>query len=554
MTVDELIQTLLKSRGLDSPELVDGFFHPPDPLDIPLSDVGLSDKYMSAAVSLVNSYLVSGQPVAVYGDYDVDGITSTAIVWETLYSFSKAVFPHIPHRRDEGYGLSVKGIDHCLEQGAKLIICVDNGIVALNEVAYCKQHGCDIIIIDHHQPGKELPQADSILHTTATSAAGIAWFFARELLQHPSPELRRGLPAGKAGDGGEVSKELLSLTAISVICDLVPLLGVNRSLVKFGLAELNQTARPGLLALFQEAGLLGESYESSVSKPIGTYEVGYIIGPRLNAMGRLEHALDSLRLICTTDPKRAGILAQKLGDTNKLRQDMTAKSSELALSSFSVDSLPPVLLVSDAGFDEGIIGLVASKLVEKYYRPAIAVSVGPEISKASARSIPGFHITDFLRQFSDILSSVGGHAMAAGFTVSTANLELLKDRLLKTGEKVVDPALFVRNRRVDAEVPLDILGLDLYLRLQDFAPFGLGNPKPVFLTKNVSVYSPRRVGKEFKHLKFTAGSFAAIYFNAARGVEDNIKSADLVYSLESNTYAGRTSLQLVVRELEPAEN
>jgi single-stranded-DNA-specific exonuclease len=522
MTVDELISILLKHRGLSDPASAAAFFSPPAPVDIPLSSLDLARDDMDRAVGLVKKHLAAGHPVAVYGDYDVDGICSAAIVWETLYALSPAVFPHIPHRRDEGYGLSLKGIDYCLEKGARLIICVDNGIVAHDEVDYCRKKACDVLVIDHHQAGEKKIGANAVLHTTVTSAAGIAWFFAREFA-----------PADKLTD-------LLSLAAVSVICDLVPLMGVNRSLAKYGLAALNSTSRPGLLALFAEAGLTPGN--------IGVYEVGFAVGPRLNAMGRLEHALDSLRLICTRDPEKARDLAQKLGDTNRLRQEMTAKSTDHALAFFAAADLPEFLFVSDPSYDEGIIGLVASKLAEKYYRPAVAVSVGREFSKASARSIPGFHITDFLRRFDDILTSVGGHSMAAGFTLKTADLELLKDRLLLESKNVIDPGILVKNSRIDAEVPLDVLGLDLYMKLADFAPFGLGNPRPVFKS-TVPVYSPRRLGRENKHLKFGTGHFEAIYFNAPAGAETGLQTADIAYSLESNTYAGRTALQLVVKEL-----
>ncbi len=532
MTADELISILLKNRGLDSPGLVEAFFHPPNPLDIPLSVVGLSESAVSSAISVINQQLTTNNSIAIYGDYDVDGICSTAIIWETLYGFTKSVFPYIPHRREEGYGLTKTGIDRCLEKGARLIIVVDSGIVAGKAVDYCHSRGCQIIIIDHHEAGSEIPRADAILHTTQTSAAGISWFFIREFLKNRESSFLNH------------ESELLTFAAISVICDLVPLLGINRSLAKWGLSQLNATARPGLLALFSEAGLSPGG--------IGAYEVGFVIGPRLNAMGRLGHALDSLRLLCTTDSQKAADLAKLLADTNRHRQELTQKSADHALAQFDPLNLPGILMVADSQYDEGIVGLIASKLVEKYYRPAIAVSVGAEVSKASARSVTGFHITEFLRQFPDILTSVGGHSMAAGFSVPTAKLNELKSRIIEISRTAVPDRVLVRNQRIDAQIPAELLGLDLYLRLSDFAPFGLGNPRPVLMSFGMPVNFARRIGTGARHLRFNASGLEAIYFNAPAGLENDLTAADLTYQLDSHTWNGRTNLQLIIRELKSA--
>ena len=415
----------------------------------------------------------------------MDGICSTAILWETLYTDYKNVFPHIPHRESEGYGLSIKGIDHCLEQGAKLIIAVDNGIVAHDQIKYCRKHTCDIIIIDHHEATSQRPEANCILHSTSCCAAALAWFFCRDYLLTPN-------------------SELLSLVAIATICDIVPLLGVNRSFAKYGLEELNHTTRPGLLALFREAGL---SPNSCLLTP---YHLGFIIGPRINAMGRLEHAIDSLRLLCTHKLDQATQLAKLLGETNKLRQDETRSSVDHALGTLDENNLPDMIIVSDTGYHPGVIGLIAGKLTEKHHRPCVAISIGETESKASCRSVSGFHITDHLRQYGDLLVAVGGHAMAAGFTVSNLNLPKLLKKLTETK---IDPKILKKKQRVDAKIPLTAIDQKLIARLKEFEPFGLGNPTPIFSSLRVEISDIRKLGKLGQHLKFKAGDLEAIWFN-----------------------------------------
>lgn len=521
MNIDRLIELLLAKRGLTSSTEIQEFFHPLNPSEIPLESSGLSVQSVSQALQLIKQHIDLAHPIAVYGDYDVDGMCSTALLWETLYRLSKQVFPHIPHRRSEGYGLSRIGIDACLAKGAKLIITVDNGIVAHDQIAYARAQGADVIVIDHHEPDASFPPANVVLHSTRTCAAGLTWFFIRELHSGCS--------------------EQLGLVALAVVCDLVPLLGINRSLVKYGLEQLKTTTRPGLLALFKEAGLNPEDIEA--------YHLGYVIGPRLNAMGRLEHALDSLRLLCTHDPAQADQLAAKLGDTNRSRQQLTLDSTAHAISQIETQygtDLPKLLIVSDASYDEGIIGLIAAKLLEKYSRPAIAVSVGSELSKASARSVPGFHITDHLRLADQFLTNVGGHAMAAGFTVKTDLLGSLSELLVREAAARLDDSLLVKSRRMDAEIPFSLVGFDLYQRLQEFAPFGLGNPHPVFFTPGLQLVSPRRMGKANQHLKFTVGGFDAIAFNFP---SEPASPADLYYTLDINTWNNQTKLQLMIKDI-----
>ena len=513
MTEDQIIQKLLNNRGLTSKKAVDEFFHPVHPSEIK------SPFDPKPAIKLINSHIKKGNKIAIYGDYDVDGICSTAILWETLYSQYKNVFPHIPHRREEGYGLSIAGIDHCLAQGAKLIITVDNGITAIEQVDYCKSHGCDIIIIDHHEKGPRLPDSQFIIHDSSTCAAGLTWFFCRDFN----------------------STQSLELVALAVICDIVPLLGTNRSFAKFGLEELNKTQRPGLLAVFEEA---------AIKPPITPYHVGFIIGPRLNAAGRLEHALDSLRLLCTKDPAKAHDLAAHLGEVNRPRQELTQHAVEHALNSLNITNL---LVTAHESYDEGIIGLIAAKLAEKHHRPAVAISIGEKTSKGSARSIPGFHITEHLRQFESLLANVGGHAMAAGFTLESAKLAQFAQAVSNPD---IPADLLVKKQRVDCEIPLDAIRYTLYANLKDFEPYGLGNPTPTFLTKNVHISNVRQMGKLNQHLKFNVDDLEAVWFNVPSPPlklrEGPGVSYDITYTVDQNTWNGSTKLQLIVKEVSPS--
>ncbi len=532
MTTDEIISEILKKRGVETPEQREEFFHPAHPRDIP------SPFDSKPAIDLINSHIQKNNPIAIYGDYDVDGICSTAILWETLHTQYEKVFPHIPHRRTEGYGLSIAGIDHCLSQGAKLIITVDNGITAIDQVKYCQEKGCDIIIIDHHEAGSQIPDTKYQIHNTSCCATGLTWLFCRDYFLHCHPD-----QAQRAEGSLDFARDdKLELAAMATICDQVPLIGTNRSFAKYGLEDLNHTTRPGLLALFEEAGLT----QDTKYKILNTYAVGFVIGPRLNAAGRLEHAIDSLRLLCTKNLDRARELAKTLGDTNRSRQELTEEAVAHAIDHLAIQPSTNLLVASSDTYDEGIIGLIAAKLVEKFHRPAVAIAIGPETSKGSARSIPGFHITDHLRKYADLLLGVGGHAAAAGFSLRTENLEIFSKAI---ANPEIAPDLLVKKQRYDLEIPLSVLSFELLVRLKSLEPFGLGNPKPVFLTKDVEVKNPKKIGKSQNHLKFFAGSLEAILFNIPDTKYEIPDTANIIYSLDENTWNGETKLQLLVKEI-----
>jgi single-stranded-DNA-specific exonuclease len=521
----DIIQTLLSNRGLVAKKDIEQFLHPVHPRELTAKDVGIDPRALKNAIARIRKAIKDKESIVVYADYDADGITAGAVMWETIHAMGARAMPYIPHRVEEGYGLSVKGIDAVKEQhDPSLIITVDHGITAREKVVYAKSLGIDVIVTDHHVAPDKLPDC-TIVHTTQLCGAGVSWFVANTL-------------------SGNV--ELLALASIGTIADIVPLTGANRSIVKYGLKQLNQTRRVGLLALLRDAGLIrGE---------LTTYDVSHILAPRLNAMGRLVHAMDALRLLCTHQEDKAQLLARKLGLTNKERQQLTIDTSQHAKNIVKEglkEGLPKLLFVSHETYNQGVIGLVAGKLVEEYYRPAIVVAQGPEVSKASARSIAGFNIIEAIKSCSDLLVDVGGHPMAAGFTVETKNLTELQIRLERLAERKLTDKLLTREVRIDMELPLSAVTGELWRKIRDFEPFGFGSPEPVFVTRGVTVSDTRLVGAQGKHLKLRVSSFDAIAFGMGN-LYPKLKSGtviDIAYTIDMNIWNGRKSLQLKLRDI-----
>lgn len=528
----ELVNALLKNREVVTKKEIQAFLNPKlstiSPALVKINQVNLKK-----ALLRINKAMVNKEHIVIFGDYDVDGVCASAILWETLNNLKANVLPFIPSRFEEGYGLSTAGIDNLLKkQKVDLIITVDNGIVAWDAVEYANKKGIDIIITDHHVPSKKLPNAFSIIHTTLLCGAGVAYLLSKEIKKE------------------KIEKEdtHLELVTLATIADLVPLKEANRVLVFNGLERLNKTKRPGLLALFRKTGIrLGE---------IGVYEIGHIISPRLNAMGRLENAMESLRLICTTDEKRALHLATVLANTNLERQQLTVSSLEHAKKQVLKKELKNLIFIADKSYKEGIVGLIAGRLVEEYYLPTIVISKGQRYSKASARSIKGFNIVEFLREAGELLVDVGGHPMAAGFTVETKNLEALEKKLFKSVEKLLKKEFLQRVLRIDLELSQNLITTAAYSHIQQLAPFGMANPEPTFLTKNLIVEHLKLVGNDGKHLKIRFKiedlrlTIEGIYFGG--GKDNSFKigdSVDAIYSLDENIWNGNKLLQLKIKDL-----
>ena len=552
---DKLIDLLLENRGISSKKERENFLQPPDPYLLKPQDVKIKEPILKKALQRIKQAIKNGESIVVYADYDADGITAGTIMWETLHELGAKVMPYIPHRESEGYGLSIKGIDNCIsEYKPQLIITVDHGITAKDKVAYAKSRGIDTIVTDHHVLPLALPDC-LIVHTTALCGAGVAWFVAKELISSQSavglakPDLAS--QDSRQFNTEDFKQELLALAGIGTIADMVPLLRANRGIAKWGLAALNKTQRVGLRALIAEAGITqGE---------IDTYAVSHLLAPRLNAMGRLVHAMDALRLLCTKQKTRASDLAQKLGLTNRERQQLTLDTTLMAKDIVGVEAKNKKLLfIVHSDFNPGIIGLVAGKLVEAFYRPTIVVARGETVSRASARSIAGFNIVEAIRSCRELLIDVGGHPMAAGFTVETQKLELLKTQLEALARSKLDAEKLTRRLKIDLELPLELVTDKLWKDLQILSPFGMSNPEPVFATRHVKITDMRLVGREGKHIKikFKVESskfkvIEAIGFGMGElyGHLRVGQTVDIAYTLDMNEWNGDKTLQLKIKDI-----
>lgn len=509
---DDLIEQLFINRGIKDREQ---FFNPKisDYLqDLKISGIDEAHKRIKKAIE-------NNELILVYGDYDVDGICASAILYKALTSLGAKVLPYIPHREKEGYGLSKLGLEFAKVSGATVVITVDCGIVAFEQAKFAKSLGLDLIITDHHLPQDNLPDAFAIVHSFKMCGASVAWCLIKDIIKK------------------DLTLELLQFVAIATVCDLIPLIGLGRAFVFEGLKILNKTTNLGLLALINESGIrLGD---------IGSFEIGYMIGPRLNAMGRLEHAIDSLRLLCTKDPLKAKRLAKLLADTNTTRQQKTAQAIEEA--KVLVDVSKNILCLYSQDWSAGIIGLIAGRLAEEYHRPTIAISVGETISKGSARSTDGINIVELIRKHTDILIDIGGHPGAAGFSIESRYIEVFKKRLeshiinLEETEKVLE---------IDAEVDIRKLNKKLAVDLQKFEPFGFGNPRPILTTSGMRISDMRTVGQG-KHLKFKSDGIDAIAFGMGElaSILQNGQQIDLAYTPEIDQYNGFERIQLKVKDI-----
>jgi single-stranded-DNA-specific exonuclease len=533
----EIAGVLLNNRGIKTPKQKKEFLNPISPDKIKIKDLGVSSTSLKKAVKRIQKAKKNKESVIVYGDYDADGITATAIMWETLHSLGLDVLPHIPDRFEEGYGINALSVENLKSKtpNLKLIVTVDNGIVAHEGIKKAKELGIDVIITDHHQRGKTSPGSFATIYTDKISGSGVAWIFARELCKLFHLSLIS-------------SRSKLELAAIGTIADQMPLVGFNRSIVKFGLADLARTKRPGLLALFRQSGLIG-------GKPvgqIGTYEVNYVIAPRINAMGRLKNGIDSLRLLCTTKKDKADGLSRILGRTNLERQKIVDDVVVLARSSVSDQK---VIVVAGENYHEGVIGLAAGKLVEEFYRPAIVFSKKEGISKASARSISGFNIIEAIRLLPDFLIEGGGHPMAAGFSIETSKIETFAKEINKVADKLLTADILEKKLKIDCKINFDQIDYNLYDSLKQFEPFGLGNPAPTFMTEDVEVLDARTVGRESKHLKLRLKQngyiFDSILFGGGEIYSKLTRNTkiDIVYLVEENAWNGNKSLQLKIKDV-----
>lgn len=516
---DDLIEHLLLQRDLKTKKQQEDFFNP----KLEAFEKDFQIPGIPKAKTRIEKAIKNGELILIFGDYDVDGIAGAAILYLGLTSIGAKVLPYIPHREKEGYGLSKVGLEFARDSGASLVITTDCGIVNFNEAKFAKEIGLDLIITDHHQINKEKPDCLCVIHDTSMCGAAVAWCLIRSLVDE------------------KIWKDLLDLVAIATVADMMSLVGANRALVKNGLEKLNKTERVGLLALFNEAKIKrGE---------ISSYEVGHIIAPRLNAMGRLEHAIDSLRLLCTKDPQKARKLADLIAGANAQRKLLTTRAVDEAKILIN-GSEKRIHILSSKDWIPGIVGLVAGRVCEETKVPAIAISVGETYSKGSARSIAGINIVEVIRECSDILVAVGGHPGAAGFTIETTRISEFQQRL----ELLIEKNGHLKSEEVelliDGEINSKKLTMNLVKALEKFEPFGLGNPKPILITKNMRLSDVRTVG-EGRHLKGKADGVDFIAFNQGHllNVLKNGQLINLAYNLEIDRFGGYEKLQLKIKDI-----
>lgn len=533
----DIVDLILKQRKIDN---INDFINPKSPLDISLPD--LDKKYktqLNKVFDLLKKIKDKEQMIVVYTDYDADGITGGAILWETLFLLGFKTMPYVPDRKKEGYGFSKTGIDNVIKKfSPALIISVDHGITKIKEISYAKSKGIKIIVTDHHVKGDSIPEdAEAIFHIPELSGSGVSYFFSKEIFKH-----FRNVLNNKTRLDDYFLTDYLSLASIGTIADLVPLIGPSRSVAKYGLRAFSKVKRPGLRFILKQAGI--------ANKIITPYEVGFIIAPRINAIGRLEHAIEALRLLCTFDEKKAHDLSIKVSDINAKRQDIVERSVTEA-KKLIPKKLDKIIILSNDSWIEGIIGLIASKLAEEFFRPVIIMTKSDGVYKGSARSIPTFHMTNFLRSMKKYLIDAGGHAQASGFTIDKKNISAFKKAAIKTANDQIKDKDLERFISADIKIPISKIDFPLMRTINQLEPFGIGNPRPLFLSQAILI-NASILGKTHKHLKIfvkdkESNSFPMemIAFNQADKMKE-LSRGDLIniaYYPEIDNYGGREKIK-----------
>lgn len=523
--------SLLYSRGIKTAEEASCFLNPS--LD------GLHDPFllpgMDKTVTLLRNAVAEGKTIMVYGDYDADGVCAASILLEALHEEGASLAYRIPSRHTEGYGLNADAVRE-IAQKAQLLITVDCGVSDAEEVSLAKELGLTVIVTDHHQPPETLPPADVVMDPL--------------LGDYPCPYLCGAgvaLKICQALQGIAGVEKRLDLAAIATVADVVPLLDENRIIVREGLIRIGTTSRPGLKALLAV---------SATCPPLSADDLGFRIGPRLNAAGRLGDAKLGVHLLLTPDPAKADNIAAMLEEANRTRQRFEREMTASALTQLSLEALAEahVILVSGEDWNPGLIGLTAGRLCERFHLPAVALSVHGNTAVGSCRSIPGINIYRMLQSCSDLLEQFGGHEQAAGLTVKAENIPLLRDRLEQVISGAAPEETFLPSMEYDLTVPFRTWTPDSMAWLARLEPTGCGNPAPLFLLHGAEVQSVRRVGKDGSHLKLTVldedlSIVEAIAFGAGDAADESPRKLDMLYRPILNSFRGRTAVEAQVAAL-----
>ncbi len=535
------IVRILVKRKIDTPELIDKFLNPTiahlvDPFSL---------QGMEHAIGRVVKALFENEKMTIYGDYDVDGITATALLYMVLNKLGGQVDFYLPNRLTAGYGLSREGIDELKANGVSLIITVDTGMTAADEIDYAKSLGLDVLVTDHHEPGERIPNAYAIVnpkqatcnYQSELSGVGVAYKFAQALYRSLNQDERE-------------LEEHLDLVALGTAADIVPLIHENRTLTKFGIRQISRTTKPGLKSLTFVSGLMG--------KEISTGQVVFILAPRINALGRLGDAGEAIRLLSTRDERLAAEIARKLDNENKRRKEIDENTLHQALDQMAeiVDvKRDKAIVLAAEDWHQGVIGIVASRLVERFHLPTVMISIVDGVGKGSARSIPGFHLCEALKECEDLLVRYGGHKYAAGLSIEPDKVEAFRERFVDVSGRILSDEDITPKLNIDLELELPEIDDAFMDAVERFAPFGPQNMRPVFMTRNCEVSAqPYVVGNN--HLKMRVRKGDAEFDVIGFGFGDMIRLisspgclVDIVYVVEYNTWNGVTRKQIRLKDI-----
>lgn len=547
LAISPVICQLLVKRGITTEEEANKFFKPS------LND--LHDPFlmpdMDKAVKRLNKALGEREKILVYGDYDVDGTTAVSLVYKFLRPYTSLLDYYIPDRYDEGYGISYKGIDYAADTDVKLIISLDCGIKAIEKIEYAKKKGIDFIICDHHMPDDTLPDAVAVLDAKRVdsnypyehlSGCGVGFKFMQAFAKSnnfPFADLEK----------------LLDLCAVSIASDIVPITGENRIMAYYGLKQINSNPSLGLKGIIDVCGLTG--------KEITMSDIVFKIGPRINASGRMMNGKEAVDLLLAKDSESAREKSENINQYNDERRELDKKITDEAnaiIDDFQDMADRKAIVVFNPAWHKGVIGIVASRLTEKYYRPAVVLTKSSELITGSARSVSGFDIYKAIESCRDLLENFGGHTYAAGLSLKEENLEAFTNRFLQLAADEIVPEQMVPQLDVDAILDFKDINAKFMHDLKKMSPFGPDNQKPVFCSRRVKDYGTSKlVGKDLEHIKLElidANSNSPIH-GIAFGMHKHskhikgMKPFNICYTVEENTYNGNTSLQLMIKDIKP---
>lgn len=542
-SIPEMAATILLNRGIDENEIEP--FLRKSMRDI-INPMLLSD--MDKAAARITDAINAGEKITVYGDYDVDGITSTAMVYDFLKSHGAQITYYIPDRKDEGYGINIMAVNKLQKSGTKLLITVDCGITAIGEVEFAKLQGMDVIITDHHTCKEKLPDAaEAIINPKkpdcgypfdALAGVGVAF------------KLILAVTMRLGENTTECFKKYVDLAAIGTVADVVSLTGENRIIVDKGLRALENPLRPGIAALKEVAGIGGKSVASS--------SIAYALAPRLNAAGRLGTATTAVELLLTNDADKAREIALGLDEENKERQateqDIYNEALEIIAKDPNFEKKKVIVLASE-GWHHGVIGIVASRIGELFYKPCILISYSNGIGKGSGRSIPGFNLFDALSACEEYLTDFGGHAVAAGLNINMSDIDGFDRAINKYADGILSERDMIPKLNIDCVISPREATVQSVRMLTRLEPFGMGNEKPLFAMSGMTVRDALAVGADKRHLRLKlekdGAGFNAIGFGMG-GVIEKLRpggKVDAAFGLDINTYQGAESVQLLLKDL-----